>query len=81
MRRLPVIFVPFAVVDDDACVFVAQAGVLLEPLPPRLFPWFEFVGDAVDLAGEGQFGRFRIGLWRRGAGTLGVGGVNAGWRL
>ncbi len=80
-RRLPVGFVPFTVVDDDARELVAEAVVLLEPLPPGLFPGFELVGDAIAVAVEGQFGRIRIGLWRRGAGTLAVGGVNAGWRL
>lgn len=80
-RRLPVIFVPFADVNDDAREFVAEAVVLLEPLPPGLFPGFEFVGDAIAVVVEGQFGRIRIGLWRRGSGSLAVGGVNAGWRL
>jgi hypothetical protein len=45
-RRLPDIFVPFAVVNDDARAFVAEAVVLLKPLPPGFFPRFEFVGDA-----------------------------------
>lgn len=75
-RRLPVNFGPFAVVDDDARVFVAEAGVLLEPLPSGLFPRFEFVGDAIAVVVEGQFGRIRIGLWWRGACTLAVGGVS-----
>lgn len=77
-RRLPVNFVPFAIVDDDARDFIAQLGVGFEPLPPRLFPRFEFVGNAIAVVVEGQFGRIRIGLWglwRRGACTLAVGGV------
>jgi hypothetical protein len=54
---------------------VALLGVALKPVPPGLLPRFQFVGNAVEFRGEGQFGRVWIGARWWGAGTLAFGGV------
>lgn len=61
--------VALTVVDNDASDLVALPGVSFEPLLSGQLPGIGLVDDAVEIAGEGQFGHIRVGERGRGAGA------------